>query len=118
MLILARQYAVLLLTLDRTEKRNSLHPDLIRALAQTLTQTERDASLNVVVMTGAGPSFCAGLDLHHLLSLDAAGKVAYMQTAFALFQQLYTLPQPVIAAINGPAMAGGFDLAALCDLRF
>src|SRR5438552_14606706 len=117
MLIIERRNAVLLLTLNRPEKRNSLHPDLIRELAQTLAQTEQDASLNVVVMTGAGPSFCAGLDLNHLLSLDAEGKVAYMQTAFALFQQLYTLPQPSIAAINGPAMAGGFDLAAFCDLR-
>ena len=57
------------------------------------------------------------MDLIHLLSLNVEGKVAYLQTAFALFQQLYRLPQPVIAAINGPAMAGGFDLAAFCDLR-
>ncbi len=117
MLIVERRNAVLLITLNRPEKRNSLDPDLIRDLAQTFTQTENDESVSVVVITGAGPSFCAGLDLNHLLRLDAEGKVAYMQTAFALFHQLYTLPQPVIAAINGPAMAGGFDLAAFCDLR-
>jgi len=118
MLIIERRKAVLLITLNRPEKRNSLHPDLIRDLARTLTQTRDDESLNVVVITGAGPSFCAGMDLIHLLSLDdAEDKVAYLQTAFALFQQLYTLSQPVIAAINGPAMAGGFDLAAFCDLR-
>src|ERR1041385_1444827 len=99
MLIIERRNAFLLLTLNRPEKRNSLHPDLIGELAQTLTQTEQDASLRVVVLTGAGPSFCAGLDLNHLLGLDTEGKVAYMQSAFALFHQLYTLPQPVIAAI-------------------
>jgi enoyl-CoA hydratase/carnithine racemase len=117
MLSTERRNAVLLITLNRPEKRNSLHPDLIRELGQTLTQTQSDETLNAVVITGAGPSFSAGLDLTHLLSLEAAGKVAYLQTAFALFYQLYTLPQPVIAAVNGPAMAGGFDLAAFCDLR-
>ncbi len=117
MLIIERRKAVLFITLNRPEKRNSLHPELIRDLAKVLTETRDDESLNVVVITGAGPSFCAGMDLIHLLSLNVEGKVAYLQTAFALFQQLYRLPQPVIAAINGPAMAGGFDLAAFCDLR-
>jgi len=117
MLIIERRKAVLFITLNRPEKRNSLHPELIHDLAKVLTETRDDESLNVVVITGAGPSFCAGMDLIHLLSLNVEGKVAYLQTAFALFQQLYRLPQPVIAAINGPAMAGGFDLAAFCDLR-
>lgn len=117
MLIAERRDAILLLTLNRPEKRNSLHPDLIRDLAETLTQIGDDEVVGVVVITGAGPAFCAGLDLNHLLSLDVEGRIAYMQTAFALFEQLYTLPQPVIAAINGAAVAGGFDLAAFCDLR-
>lgn len=107
----------MLLTLNRPEKRNSLHPDLIRDLVHKLSRTKRDKSVNAVVITGAGPSFCAGLDLNHLLGLEADGKIGYLQSAFMLFEQLYALPQPVIAAINGAAVAGGFDLAALCDLR-
>src|SRR5207237_8575266 len=112
-----RRDAVLLCTLDRAEKRNALHPDLIQALASTLNQAESDASRSVVVLTGAGSTFCAGLDLTHLASLGAEQKVAYLRSFFALFQQIYELPQPVIAAINGPAIAGGFDIAAACDLR-
>jgi enoyl-CoA hydratase/carnithine racemase len=112
-----RRNAVLLFTLNRPDKRNSLHPDLIRELSDALAQADSDRSLGAVVVTGAGTSFCAGLDLLHLLSLDADGKVAYMGSFFTLFRQVYTLTQPVIAAVNGPAIAGGFDLAAACDLR-
>lgn len=117
MLNIERQNKILLITLNRPEKRNSLHPDLIKELSKYLTQAATDQSLNVILITGSGTSFCAGLDLKHLLSLDSEGKTAYMRSLFALFHQIYTQPQPVLAAINGPAMAGGFDLAAFCDLR-
>src|SRR2546426_9433278 len=112
-----RRDAVLLCTLDRAEKRNALHPELIQALASTLTQAGSDASLGVVVLTGAGNTFCSGLDLTHLSGLEVHQAVDYLRSFFDLYRQVYELPQAVIAAINGPAIAGGFDLAAACDLR-
>ena len=102
---------------NRPDKRNSLHPDLLRVLQEVVAEAGNDETLAALVITGAGSSFCAGLDLQYLLSLDAEDKVSYMRQFFDLFERIYALPQPVIAAINGPAMAGGFDLAACCDLR-
>lgn len=118
MLIIGRYGRVLQLTLDRPEKRNSLHPELIEKLRATLEAADGDLEVRVVVLTGSGTAFCAGLDLHHLAGLPEDGRVAYMGSAFDLFRTLHRQRQPVIAAVNGPAMAGGFDLAAFCDLRF
>ena len=117
MLTIERRANILLLTLNRAEKRNSLHPDLIGQLSNALADAANDESLNVVIITGAGTTFCAGLDLDYLLGLDIEDRVAYLEGVFALFRQIYATPQPVIAAINGPAVAGGFDLAVMCDLR-
>lgn len=118
MLLIERRSAVLQLTMNRPEKRNSLHPDLIARLDAALQEAEADDAIRVVVLTGAGAAFCAGLDLVHLAALDRTGRIDYMRSAFSLFQKVYELRQPVIAAVNGPAMAGGFDLAAFSDLRF
>ncbi|MGE0100899.1 MAG: enoyl-CoA hydratase/isomerase family protein [Blastocatellales bacterium] len=117
MLIIEKRNGIRMLTLNRPEKRNSLHPDLIGCLSDALNEAAGDESVSVVVIGGAGKAFCAGLDLNHLISLDAEGKSEYMRSLFELFRQIYTLRQPVIASINGPAIAGGFDLAAFCDIR-
>lgn len=117
MLLSERKNAIWLLTLDRAEKRNALHPNLIAELSKKLSEIETDLDTRVVLITGAGTSFCSGLDLSHLISLEAAGRITYLRSFFSLFSQIYCLRQPCIAVINGPAIAGGFDLAAACDLR-
>src|ERR1700752_5084188 len=110
-----REGAILTLTLNRPEKSNSLHPDLVKELSKALRAAEADNTLNVVVLTGAGRSFCAGLDLSLMASWTVEKKIEYLREATGVFQQVWTLSQPVIAAVNGPAIAGGFDLAAFCD---
>jgi enoyl-CoA hydratase/carnithine racemase len=112
-----RKDRILLLTFDRAEKRNALHPQLIAELSHAFFDADRDDSIHAIVLTGAGTSFCAGLDLAHLVMLDSDGKTAYVSAFFELFQRISAVRQPVLAAVNGPAWAGGFDLAAACDLR-
>ena len=69
------------------------------------------------MITGAGRSFCAGLDLGLLISWTAEEKLAYLATVTRVFRLVWELPQPVVAAVNGACIAGGFDLAAFCDMR-
>jgi enoyl-CoA hydratase/carnithine racemase len=112
-----REDAVLTLTLNRPAKSNSLHPDLVEQLSRALNSAEANPTLSVVVITGAGFSFCAGLDLELLLSWTTEKKLLHLDAVTKVFRRIWTLPQPVIAAVNGPAIAGGFDLAAFCDIR-
>src|SRR4051812_27860884 len=112
-----RQGAILLLTLNRPDKSNSLHPDLVRQLGDALATAASDDSVNVVVITGAGRSFCAGLDLGLLVNWTMEEKLEYLGTVTTVFRAIWELPQPVIAAVNGACIAGGFDLAAFCDIR-
>lgn len=117
MLITEQRGAVLLITLNRPEKANALHPDLIANLTSTLEAAAENPDVNVLIITGAGKSFCAGLDLGVVLESSFQDKIAYLESVFGMFQRIYTQPQPVVAAINGPAIAGGFDLAVMCDFR-
>src|SRR5262252_4398093 len=112
-----RDGAILTVTLNRPQKSNSLHPDLVSQLTRVLTKAEGDAGLSVLVVTGAGRHFSAGLDLDLLVESSPAQKIVYLEAAIDLFKRVWTLPQPVIAAVNGAAIAGGFDLAAFCDIR-
>lgn len=107
-----RADAVVTLTLDRPEKRNALSIELRRELTEALRATS-DA---VVVLTGAGTAFCAGMDTTQFGG-DEENRRALFDSTFGLFEALRACPMPTIAAVNGPALGGGFVLAALCDIR-
>lgn len=112
-----RKDAVLILTLNRPEKRNSLPPELVGELSRTMREAGADSTLAAIVITGAGSTFSAGIDLSRLTSMTAENRAVYLSAFISLCRQIFELPQVVIAAVNGPAMAGGFDLAAFCDIR-
>lgn len=103
-------------TLNRPEKRNALSIDLRRELAGAFERVGSDQEVSVVVLTGAGSAFCAGMDRSQFGG-DAGNREALFESTTALFDSLARVPVPVIAAVNGPALGGGSALAALCDVR-
>jgi enoyl-CoA hydratase len=103
------------LTLNRPEARNALSSEVQRVLAIALAGAEADEDIDVVVLTGADPAFCAGLDLRELGSSAAnlvGGRDDENRSPFTV---LWTMTKPVIGAVNGPAVTGGFELALGCD---
>jgi methylglutaconyl-CoA hydratase len=105
--------------LNRPEKRNALTPELIEELTHALEAAGSNANCQVVLITGAGSAFCAGLDLEVLRTNLDAGEDAALADAeriATLLRTLHALPKPTIAAVNGAAIAGGMGIATICDL--
>ena len=110
---------ILTLTLDRPDKRNALSSALIEELLKALERAEFDGGVRVVVIKGAGKDFCAGADLEELLASadkDPAENEASALRLGAVFQAIRRLPKPVVAVVQGRALAGGCGLATACDL--
>jgi enoyl-CoA hydratase/carnithine racemase len=113
---------VAVLTLNRPAARNSLSEPLLQALGQAMSAIAADRLVRAVVIAANGPVFCAGHDLKELTGRrsDPDGGRAYfkhmMTTCSTVMQQIVTLPQPVIAAVQGVASAAGCQLVATCDL--
>jgi methylglutaconyl-CoA hydratase len=105
------------LTLNRPEKRNALSPELIEELTGALDDAA-ECSCGVVILTGAGAAFCSGLDLDHLATISARTPEENRrdsENVARVLRTLYDFPKPVIAAVNGPAIAGGMGLATIPD---
>jgi len=105
-----------LVTLDRPDKRNALSLDLRAQLTGELSALADDDAIRCVLLTGAGSAFCAGMDTSEFGG-DRAHKERIVELSVGLFGTLGEFPKPVVAAVNGPAVAGGFALALLCDVR-
>jgi enoyl-CoA hydratase len=108
------QSEVAIITLNRPEKRNALSRQLRDEIVSCLADLEQDEKVKAIVITGSGDSFCAGFDLAEFQSGD-------MQEIFShatnYHYKVYNASKPTVAAVNGSAMAGGMDLAAMCDVR-
>jgi enoyl-CoA hydratase/carnithine racemase len=104
------------ITLNRPDKRNALTSPMIEKLEGAAAEAARRTDVRVVVVAGAGPTFCAGLDLRELAAQREAGAVETHGLEHAL-EILEQCPHPTIAAVQGDAVAGGCELALHCDLR-
>ena len=107
------------ITLNRPAKRNALNDDLIAGLKALMRRAHEDDEVRVIVLTGAGSDFCSGADLAALQKISNASVEENLEDAAALmelFMLMRSTRQPVIAAVQGRALAGGCGLASACDL--
>lgn len=107
---------VALLTLNRPGKRNALSIELRRALTVALDEVGEDPAVRCTAITGAGDAFCAGMDVTQFGG-DDENRRALVHSTEALFGALAAHPKPLVAAVNGPALGGGFAVALRCDVR-
>ena len=114
---LAYEGQVATIMLNRPEKRNAISFELIGDLLQALEDVAKSDAI-VVILTGSGKAFCSGMDLENLKALLGRTPQQNLQdseTMVRLFRSIYEFPKVTIAAVNGPAIAGGTGLALLCD---
>jgi len=108
------------LTLNRPEAMNSLTPSVLSAINEALDTAEADPAVRSVVLTGTGHAFCAGADLKYVRSQTTGGGAAaasrFLDQVAETMNRLEYCPVPVIAAVNGLALAGGLELVLCCDL--
>jgi 2-(1,2-epoxy-1,2-dihydrophenyl)acetyl-CoA isomerase len=109
------------LTLNRPERLNALNNELAAALNEALQRTAQNGSIRAVVLTGTGRAFCAGGDLGHIGKARESGDAAQLEPLLRAGMQMVltmrTMPQPVIAAVNGAAAGAGMNIALAADIR-
>ena len=110
---------LILITLNRPDKRNALNPQMIAELSEAFAAAEADAKCRVVLLRAEGKAFCAGMDLEALQQIAGQSYEKNLEDSrqlAQLFQRICTLVKPVIAVVEGPAIAGGCGLATVCDI--
>ena len=118
LLLVEHRPPFLILTLNRPEVRNALNFKLLQELERAVDEASSLEGLRVLMITGGGDkAFCAGADLKERLTMSETEVRSYLSAIRRLLIKIEELPLPVIAAINGPALGGGTELALACDLR-
>jgi len=105
------------ITLNRPEKRNAISSEMIADLMAAFSEVE-SRSAQVMILTGAGKSFCSGMDLDAMKAVATRSPTEHLEDSRSmarLYRRIWSFPKPTIAAVNGPAIAGGCGIATLCD---
>lgn len=110
------QGAVATLTINRPNRRNALSEDAVLSLKKHLHDIEADPSVRVTIVTGSSPGFCAGSDLKELATMDIKGMCEHEADTGRFCRSISQLRKPVIAAVEGFALGGGFVFATSCDV--
>jgi methylglutaconyl-CoA hydratase len=116
-LVLAYQDGICQLTFNRPDKRNAISYELMDEMIAALEEV-KNSSAQVLILTGAGNAFCSGMDLENLKAITSRTpeeNIRDSQTMAQMFRAIYDFPKLTIAAVNGPAIAGGCGVATLCD---
>ena len=118
MIKISKENGIATLTLNRPEKRNALHPKMVAQIKSAIEEISNDKETKALIITGEGSSFCAGADLEYLISTQEYSSIENekdTETLAEMFLSIFKLSIPTIAAVNGPAIAGGCGLASVCD---
>src|SRR5579864_5051288 len=120
-LLETKQDGIATLVMNRPDRLNALNNELTNALNDALIRVASDSSIHVVVLTGAGRAFCAGGDLGAIGKGrergDSTELAPILRSGMQAVLNIRTMPQPVIAAVNGPAAGAGMNIALACDIR-
>jgi len=117
-LLLAVDQKVATVTLHRPDKRNALAPEVLEEITRLFGELTARQDVNVVVFTGGERTFSAGFDLNEIRKLEKVSNESYTALFHRAYRAILFCEQPVIAAVGGPAIAGGFDLTMMCDIRY
>lgn len=118
-ILMEKKDQITTITLNRPESKNAMNPQMHKDMCDALARIETDDDCRVLVITGAGDSFCAGMDIkQHFQDTDEdpASRVAVRKDAFEwMYKRVRLLPKPTIAAVNGWCFGGGFCVLGVCD---
>lgn len=117
-LALSMSDKVATVTIDRPDKGNSLSPQVLGEIADTFAELSERDDINVIMLTGGEKMFSAGFDLDYIKTIDKADNEEFTAIFHRAYRSILFCDQPVIAAVGGPAIAGGFDLTLMCDIRY
>jgi len=105
-------------TINRPDKGNSLSPEVLSEIEATFNELSDRQDVNVIILTGGEKMFSAGFDLDYIKTIKKEANEEFTALFHRAYRSILFCTQPVIAAVGGPAIAGGFDLTLMCDIRY